>query len=84
MKIPRTYFILVSFPIAVAAALCGTDCNLYTIKWQQEFEEAAVNTSTWNFRLDEKAYSAQLAANVEQANGNLIVNLKKQKVGSYN
>lgn len=76
--------IAVAFPTAAIAALCGAQCDLYSLKWQQEFGESAVDTSVWNFRLDQKAYSAQLAANVEQADGNLVVNLKKQKVGSYN
>lgn len=76
--------VVVTFPIAAIAALCGTQCDLYSLKWQQEFEESTVDNSVWNFRLDQKAYSAQLAANVEQADGNLVVNLKKQKVGNNN
>ncbi|CAM1509720.1 Fc.00g000550.m01.CDS01 [Cosmosporella sp. VM-42] len=67
------------FSISVIAALCGSLCDLHTLDWQQEFSEADVDTSIWNFRTDQKALSAQLAANVDQNDDHLIINLKKQQ-----
>ncbi|KAK7427261.1 hypothetical protein QQZ08_006197 [Neonectria magnoliae] len=66
-----------------ASAACGAPCSLYTLAWEEEFDSTAVNTTAWNFRTDQKALSAQLAANVGQADDNLIINLKKQTVNSY-
>lgn len=78
-----TLFILAVLSLGGSAALCGSPCDLYTITWEEEFDSTTVNTSVWNFRTDQKALSAQLAANVEQSNDNLVINLKKQQVNTY-
>ncbi len=52
---PFAKIIVAAFPVAIIADLCGSSCDLYTLKWQEEFDGSTVDTSIWNFRTDQKA-----------------------------
>jgi len=56
----------------------------YVLAFGDEFDGSAVDTSVWNYRTDQKGYSAQLPANVAIGNGVLTISLLQQDVGSYN
>jgi hypothetical protein len=70
-------------PIAALAQSCGSACSLYSLAWSDEFSGTSVNTDVWNYRTDAKGESVQLAANVAEGNGELIINLKKQSIDGY-
>jgi hypothetical protein len=80
---PVFFLLVILIKPEALAALCGTLCDLYTQNWEHLFVSSSVDTTVWNYRTDRKALSAQLAANVGQTNGNLVISLKKQQVGAY-
>ncbi|KAI9147064.1 Endo-1,3-1,4-beta-glycanase EglC [Paramyrothecium foliicola] len=80
---PVFFLSVVLLQFRALAALCGSLCDLYTQSWEQLFTSPSLDTTIWNYRTDRKALSAQLAANVGQANGNLVISLKKQQVATY-
>ena len=51
----------------------------YTLSWADEFDGPTLDLSKWSYRVDDKGWSAQVAANVSVANGNLVIALKKEK-----
>ncbi len=53
----------------------------YRLKWADEFDGSTLNKDKWNYRTDSKHWSTQLPANVTVENGNLVLNLKKEKAG---
>ncbi|MFJ8297175.1 family 16 glycosylhydrolase [Streptomyces sp. NPDC094447] len=55
----------------------------YKLVFADEFNGSSVDTSTWNFRTDRKALSAQLPENVTQEDGVLSLNLRKQQVDKF-
>lgn len=53
----------------------------YTLVWQDEFEDTAINKTEWNLRTGERFASMNKAQNVSVADGLLRIALKKEKVG---
>jgi beta-glucanase (GH16 family) len=65
------------------------DTSTYKLVWSDEFDEATIDTSVWNFEIDgngsgnhEQEYYQRNNATIE--NGNLIITAKKETVGSNN
>ena len=65
------------------------DTSTYKLIWSDEFDEATIDTSVWNFEIDgngggnhEQEYYQRNNATIE--NGNLIITAKKETVGSNN
>lgn len=61
-----------------AQPLAGTPVSGYKLAWSDEFNSGKLDMEKWNFRTDSKMWSTQLPANVKVANGNLILELKKE------
>lgn len=55
--------------------------NRYTLAFHDEFTAPSLNESVWLYRTDSKHWSTQLPGNVEQKNGLLYLNVKKEKAG---
>jgi beta-glucanase (GH16 family) len=53
----------------------------YALSWSDEFDGPTLDLDKWSYRVDNKGWSTQLAANVSVANGNLIIALKHEKMG---
>jgi len=65
------------------------DTSTYKLVWSDEFDEATIDTSIWNFEIDgngggnhEQEYYQPQNATIE--NGNLVITAKKETVGSHN
>jgi beta-glucanase (GH16 family) len=56
----------------------------YTLAWSDEFNGTTLDTTNWDYRTDSKMWSAQQPQNVSVANGNLVIDLKKEQVGKMN
>ncbi|NQU43571.1 family 16 glycosylhydrolase, partial [bacterium] len=56
----------------------------YNLVFSDEFDVNELDTEKWDYRLGDKADSAQEAENVEVTGGHLLVHAKKQRVGEYN
>ena len=69
--------------VGAVAQSCGSGCPLYTLAFNDEFGESAVDTTVWNYRTDEKGESAQLSSNVVVGGGYMNITLAKETVGSY-
>jgi beta-glucanase (GH16 family) len=64
------------------------DTSTYKLVWSDEFNEATIDTSVWNFEIDgngggnhEQEYYQRNNATIE--NSNLIITAKKESVGSH-
>jgi beta-glucanase (GH16 family) len=55
----------------------------YKLVFSDEFNVNELDQTKWNYRLGDKADSAQEQENVEVRDGNLLVHARKQKVGKY-
>ncbi len=53
----------------------------WKLAFSDEFDGKKVDTAKWVYRTDSKHWSTQKAENVSLSNGNLILNLKKEKAG---
>jgi beta-glucanase (GH16 family) len=51
----------------------------YKLAWADEFNGNQVDASKWVYRTDSKLWSTQLPANVQVADGNLVLVLKKEE-----
>ncbi|MFT3902484.1 MAG: family 16 glycosylhydrolase [Niabella sp.] len=63
----------------------------YTLVWSDEFDGSAINTSNWNFEQggngwgnNELEYYTNSSKNAFVSNGNLIIEARKETVGSNN
>ncbi len=59
----------------------------YKLVWSDEFDEAAIDTNTWNFETGASGWGNHeqeyyQAANASIENGNLVITAKKESVGS--
>jgi hypothetical protein len=54
---------------ASAQSNCGSDCSLYTLAFDDEFDGTAVNQTIWNHRFDQKDLSLQTENNVVVSGG---------------
>jgi hypothetical protein len=63
---------------ATAQTNCGSDCSLYTLTFDDEFDGTSVDETTWNYRLDNKDLSLQTENNVVVSGGYANILLKKQ------
>lgn len=59
----------------------GTGLEGYTIAFSDEFNGNQIDESKWEYRLDSKHWSTQLAENNSVANGVCSIHLKKEKAG---
>lgn len=66
-----------------------SDTSTYKLVWSDEFDEATIDTSVWNFEIDgngsgnhEQEYYQPQNATIE--NSNLVITAKKETVGSNN
>lgn len=55
----------------------------YKLVFSDEFDANELDQAKWNYRLGDKADSAQEAENVEVRDGNLLVHARKQRLGKY-
>ncbi|HBY63681.1 MAG TPA: hypothetical protein DEH78_27975 [Solibacterales bacterium] len=75
MPVNRLCFLLL--PVAALAA----PPEGYKLHWADEFEGSSLDTAKWLHRTDSKHWSTQLPSNVTVADGNLILNLRKEQAG---
>jgi hypothetical protein len=54
--------------------------TLYSVAFEEKFDGNSIDTSVWNFRTDNKAFSVQKPSNVAITNGQLSLGMKKEKV----
>jgi beta-glucanase (GH16 family) len=65
--------------LLVALPAIGAPPEGYNLAWADEFDGNRVDTSKWVYRTDSKLWSTQLPANVQVADGNLVLVLKKEE-----
>ncbi len=86
MPLSRTALLLISSVALVAADAAAPQPTVrgglpgYTLAWNDEFTSPAVDIKRWSFRTDPTIWSAQQRQNVAVADGNLVVNLRKESV----
>lgn len=73
-----TRLCLLILPIA---AVIAAPPEGYQLKWADEFEGSKLDMKKWGHRTDSKHWSTQLPANVTVAEGNLVLNLRKERAG---
>lgn len=64
--------------LAVALPAFGAPPEGYKLAWADEFNGTQVDTARWAYRTDSKLWSTQLPTNVQVADGNLVLVLKKE------
>lgn len=57
----------------------GTPIEGYRIAFSDEFNGTEVDESKWEYRLDSKHWSTQLAVNNSVSDGNCVIHLRKEK-----
>lgn len=67
-----------------AQPIAGAGIVDHKLAWSDEFNGTALDSSKWNYRLDNRYWSVQKAANVAVADGQLRLLLKKEVTGSFN
>jgi beta-glucanase (GH16 family) len=75
MKLALSLTLLAALPLA-AQAPAG-----YVLKWSDDFNGPALDTSRWMYRTDVKMDSSQRPENVSVADGQLIIHLRKESHG---
>ncbi|TAE90198.1 MAG: glycoside hydrolase family 16 protein [Verrucomicrobia bacterium] len=64
--------------------IAGSGIVDHKLAWSDEFNGTALDTAKWNYRLDNRYWSVQKAANVAVGNGQLQLLLKKEVTGTFN
>lgn len=67
-----------------AKPFASTPADGYKLVWSDEFNGTRLDTEKWAYRTGSRMWSTQLAANVKVANGNLILELKKEHTKDTN
>jgi beta-glucanase (GH16 family) len=65
--------------LLTALPAIGAPPEGYKLAWADEFDGNQVDVSKWVYRTDSKLWSTQLPANVQVADGNLVLVLKKEE-----
>ncbi|HTV56309.1 MAG TPA: family 16 glycosylhydrolase [Terriglobia bacterium] len=78
----RPSFACLVFALCGCTSLLGAQSTVppnYVLQWTDPFTGSALNTTTWNYRTDIKAKSAQLPANVSlDGHGHMVIALRHQ------
>jgi beta-glucanase (GH16 family) len=70
-------------PVKVAESATPLPPPGYSLVFSDEFDSKQLDPTKWDYRLRDKADSAQESENVELEDGNLIIHARKQRLGAY-